>query len=168
MAAPKGNQFWKLRSKHGRDKLFQTPQLLQEAAEEYFQWCDDNPLYETDFRGKDATEVEVPKMRPYTIQGLCRYLNCNTMWFNEFERSIKNVEAEKRTKEHKDFSLILQDIRDVIFNQKYTGAASGFLNANLIIRDLGIADKQQLSNDPDNPFEAGQQIVVFKLPENNR
>ena len=43
MAAPKGNQFWMLRSKHGRDKLFATPEALWEAACEYFQWCDENP-----------------------------------------------------------------------------------------------------------------------------
>ena len=43
MAAPKGNQFWKLHSKHGRDTLFSTPDLMWEAACEYFQWCDDNP-----------------------------------------------------------------------------------------------------------------------------
>lgn len=41
-----GNQFWKRRSKHGRDKLFKTPDVLWEAACEYFQWCDDNPLLE--------------------------------------------------------------------------------------------------------------------------
>ena len=30
MAAPVGNQFWKLRSKHGRDKLFtQVSQVLK-------------------------------------------------------------------------------------------------------------------------------------------
>ena len=43
MAAPKGNKFWMLRSKHGRDKLFATPELLWDAACEYFQWCDENP-----------------------------------------------------------------------------------------------------------------------------
>ena len=32
-----------LRSKHGRDKLFATPELLWDAACEYFQWCDENP-----------------------------------------------------------------------------------------------------------------------------
>ena len=42
-AAPKGNQFWKLRSKHGRDKLFATPDLLWEAACEYFAYCDKHP-----------------------------------------------------------------------------------------------------------------------------
>ena len=43
MGAPKGNQFWKLRSKHGRDKLFTTPELLWQAACEYFEWCENNP-----------------------------------------------------------------------------------------------------------------------------
>ena len=32
MAANLGNQFWKNRSKHGRDKLFATPDLLWQAA----------------------------------------------------------------------------------------------------------------------------------------
>jgi hypothetical protein len=63
MGAPKGNQFWKLRSKHGRDTLFESPEKMWEAACEYFQWCDDNPLLEIDFRGKDATQVTIPKMR---------------------------------------------------------------------------------------------------------
>lgn len=31
MAAPKGNQFWMLRSKHGRDKLFATPEAYRLA-----------------------------------------------------------------------------------------------------------------------------------------
>ena len=54
MGAPTGNEFWKLRSKHGRDKLFQSPELLWDAAEEYFQWSVDNPLIEIDYKGKDA------------------------------------------------------------------------------------------------------------------
>jgi hypothetical protein len=29
MAAPKGNKFWMMRSKHGRDKLFASPQLIK-------------------------------------------------------------------------------------------------------------------------------------------
>ena len=48
MAAPKGNQFWKLRSKHGRDKLFATPDLLWQAACEYFEWCDKHPWYKSE------------------------------------------------------------------------------------------------------------------------
>ena len=56
MAAPKGNQFWMLRSKHGRDKLFATPEALWEAACEYFQWCDENPCL------LDAKKVKEQKL----------------------------------------------------------------------------------------------------------
>ena len=44
MAATKGNQFWKARVKHGRDKTFKTPELMLEAAFDYFNWVEDNPL----------------------------------------------------------------------------------------------------------------------------
>lgn len=133
MAAPEGNQFWKLRSKHGRDKLFETPELLWEAATEYFEWCEKNPLMEVDFRGKDANEVEIPKMRAFTIQGLCLYLGCNSKYFNDF-----------REAKHDGFSDVLTRIMETIYTQKFTGAAAGFLNPNIIARDLGLSDKKEL------------------------
>lgn len=134
MAAPKGNEFWKLRSKHGREKIFKSPELLWEAACEYFQWCEDNPLIEIDFKGKDATKVEIPRMRPFTMQGLCQYLGVNTGYFRDFKKGL--------TAEDKDFSLIVTRIEETIYNQKFTGAAAGFLNPNIIARDLGLSDKQ--------------------------
>lgn len=138
MAAPSGNQFWKLRSKHGRDKLFETADLLWEAACEYFEWCENNPLMEVDFRGKDANEVEIPKMRAFTWQGLCLYLDCNTQYFSQF----KETEAGKQ----KDFSLVITRIEQTIYNQKFSGAAAGFLNPNIIARDLGLTDKKELDH----------------------
>jgi hypothetical protein len=152
MAAPLGNQFWKLRSKHGRDKLFSTPQDMWEAACEYFQWCEDNPLMEAQ-QGRGAKPVknsegelvlapdiiELPKMRAFTLQGLCRYLDCNTVYFNEFAIGLKGKEDEMS----KDFSKILTRIRETIYEQKFTGAAAGFLNPNIIARDLGLAEKNE-------------------------
>lgn len=132
MGAPEGNQFWKLRSKHGRDKLFETPELLWEAACEYFEWCDENPLMEVDFKGKDADRVELPRMRAYTIHGLTRYLDCNSKYFNDFKAA-----------NHEGFSDILTRIMEIIYDQKFTGAAAGFLNPNIIARDLGLADKKE-------------------------
>jgi hypothetical protein len=134
-AAPKENQFWKLRSKHGRDKLFETPELLWEAACEYFEWCDENPLMEVDFKGKDADRVEIPKMRPFTLQGLCLYLDCNTAYLRTFKSQSKG--------KHEDFNAVITKIEEVIYNQKFTGAAAGFLNPNIIARDLGLADKKE-------------------------
>ena len=37
MAAPKGNRFWEVRSKHGRDKILKTPEIMWEAAKQYFE-----------------------------------------------------------------------------------------------------------------------------------
>ena len=139
MGAPTGNQFWKLRSKHGRDKLFESPELLWEAATEYFEWCEENPLIEVDFRGKDADRVELPKMRAFTLQGLCLYLDCNTAYL----RNFKNQERA----DGKDFSSIITRIEETVYDQKFSGAASGFFNANIIARDLGLADKSEFKHD---------------------
>lgn len=147
MSAPVGNRFWELRSKHGRDKLFESAELMWEAACEYFAWCEENPLIEVDFRGKDADMVSIPKMRPFTLHGLCSYLQCNTQYFKTFKAQ------ERLNKE--DFSTIITRIEETVYNQKFTGAASGFLNANLISRDLGLADKKDLeiANKEGNPFK---------------
>lgn len=148
MGAPEGNQFWKLRSKHGRDRLFETPDLLWEAACEYFQWCEDNPFHKSEAKtvniGDYQSQVEIvklPHMRPFTIQGLCLYLGCNTQYFNQFEKSVEGKTDELS----KGFSLILTHVREIIYNQKFSGAASGFFNANIISRDLGLADKKEVN-----------------------
>ncbi|OJV40845.1 MAG: hypothetical protein BGO29_14855 [Bacteroidales bacterium 36-12] len=168
MAAPKGNQFWKLRSKHGRDKLFNSPGLLWRVACEYFQWCDDNPFYEVEqvkstvkpYKDKDTGEVifpnqfvELPKMRPYTLQGLCLYIGCNVKYFNDFDKQLENKEDEAS----KDFSEIVTRIRETIYNQKFSGAASGFLNPNIIARDLGLSDRQELTG------KDGGEIVLKQI-----
>ena len=135
MAAPAGNQFWKLRSKHGRDKLFETPELLWGAACEYFEWCEQNPLYETKafaFQGQIDT-IELPVMRAMTLSQLCIYLGCNEAYFRQFKSTAE-----------KDFSTVINEIEQTIYNQKFQGAAGNLLNANIISRELGLVDKQDI------------------------
>lgn len=131
MGAPKGNQFWKLRSKHGRDKLFATPQLMWEAACEYFEWCEKNPI--KDPRSFGQRKVQ----RPYTLQGLCFYLGCNTAYFRTFKAQL--AEGEK------DFNTIIQDIEETIYRQKFENAAIGVYKENIIARDLGLTDKSDIT-----------------------
>ena len=175
MAAPKGNNFWELRSKHGRDKLFATPDLMWDAACDYFIWCRANPLMEAQVvKGKTIEEdevhgevvktvknyelVEVPRLRAFTIQGLCHYLDCNVGYFNDFETGLKtqienikskvtggiiSVKDKENLKQLKDFSVIVTRIRETIYRQKFEGASAGFLKENIIARDLGLTDKKQ-------------------------
>lgn len=139
MGAPTGNRFWEARAKHGRDILFESPAKLWEAACEYFEWCEDNPLIEIDYKGKDAERVQIPKMRVFTIEGLCLFLDCNTAYF----RNFKSVDPEKE----KDFNAVHSKIMEVIRNQKFTGAAAGFLNPMIIARDLGLKDHSEVKNE---------------------
>lgn len=163
MAAPEGNQFWKLRSKHGRNRIFATPKLLWEAATEYFEWCDNHPEYIVEqkkgnqsikltVKGNNNIDslaeqlsslISIPTKRPYTIQGLCLYCDCGTQFFHQFEDSLKDKEDEIS----KDFSLICSRIREIIYNQKFTGAVVGYFNHAIIARDLGLVDKKDLTSD---------------------
>lgn len=131
MAAPAGNQFWRFRTKHGRDRIIQDADKLWEDACEYFQWCIDNPLIEVDFRGKDCERVEIPHMRVFQKSGLC--LATGVVKWETFEQ-LKEVS--------KDFLDVVTRIEDTIRNQKFEGASADMLNARIIAQDLGLNTQQ--------------------------
>lgn len=129
-----GNKFWELRSRHGRNKLFETPELMWEAACEYFQWCIDNPWekVETTVKPNGIDVKTIPIERPFTMQGLCLYLDCNTLYFRDFKKNLKETS--------KDFSQIITRIEEIIYKQKFEGAAVGVFNSSIIARDLGLKE----------------------------
>jgi len=138
--APIGNQFWKLRSKHGRDKLFATPELMLEAAYEYFQWCDNNPWIKNDVvkGGEQAgMKLAIETERPYTLTGLCLYLGCSSSYFRVFKSELEE--------DPQDFLTVITRIEEVIETQQFEGAAVGAFNANIIARKLGLSDKKEHS-----------------------
>lgn len=158
MAAPKGNQFWKLRSKHGRDRLFTEPTLLQEAASEYFEWCEANPWVKNEAikSGDEAGRIiAIPTARPFTLSGLCIYLGVNTQYFGDFKDGLKPTESET----DKDFSLVITHVEEVIRTQKYEGAAVGAFNANIIARDLGLTDKKELGGEMNVRHITGMEVL---------
>ncbi|MGE7777367.1 DNA-packaging protein [Chitinophaga sp. NPDC101104] len=147
MPAPKKNNFWTLRSKHGRDKLFASPELLWTEACAYFQWCIDNPLIKVDWVGGMAKKVKRPIDRPFTLEGLCLYLGVNKGYFRDFKKGAGAGE---------DFSTVVTRIEETIFHQKFSGAAAGIYNANIICRDLGLVDKKDLSGGLEVKFDYGK------------
>lgn len=135
MAPPIGNQFWKARSKHGRDRLFASADLLWDACCEYFQWVEDNPLLEMKPFAYQGVVIQEPvaKMRAMTINGLCLFLDIDeTTW-----RAWREVD---------DFSTVVSKAEKIIYEQKFTGAAADLLNPNIIARDLGLADKKDIGS----------------------
>jgi hypothetical protein len=141
MAAPIGNQFWKLRSKHGRNKLFETPQLLLEAAYEYFEWCHEHPWVKTETNiGINKNYVKsIPTERPFTLSGLCLYCHASSTYWKEFRSNCKETS--------KDFLPVIETIEEIIYTQKFEGAAIGVFNANLIARELGLKEQTEHSGE---------------------
>lgn len=160
MGAPKGNQFWKQRSKHGRDKIFSSPEILWQEACKYFEWVDANPLIESQLVNKPYTYTDVngatqtapytlaniPKMRPYTWSGLELFLG------------VSRLKHYKNNEKYKDFLPVIEQIDNVLYTQKFEGAAAGFLKENIIARDLGLTDKQDITSDGK---EIKQNVIEF-------
>ncbi|MFA0813577.1 DNA-packaging protein [Microbulbifer epialgicus] len=129
MPAPEGNQFWKARTKHGRDKLFANSECLWEACCEYFEWVEENPLFESklfSYQGA-ISEGVIPKMRAMTISGLCLFLDIDRSTWTAW-------------KTDEGFSTIISRVEEVIYSQKFAGAAADLLNPNIIARELGLKD----------------------------
>jgi hypothetical protein len=138
MAAPKNNQFWKLRSKHGRDKIFSSPEVFLKEAYSYFEQCNKNPWYKNEVvkGGPNAGKIlKVPTQRPYTIKALCIYLNITEQTFLNYEKD----------ENYQDFFEVFTHVREIIENNQLEGATVGAYNANIIGRLLGLADKQDIN-----------------------
>ncbi|TIW62985.1 MAG: DNA-packaging protein [Mesorhizobium sp.] len=142
MPAPVGNRFWEQRSTHGRAPIFATPDELFAACCEYFQWVEDNPLYEAKpfaYQGA-VTITEVAKMRAMTIGGLCIFLDIARRTWDGYS-------------EREDFVPITMRVEEIIRAQKFAGAAADLLNPNIIARDLGLSDKQDVAHTGNITFE---------------
>lgn len=135
MAFKKGNKFWEARSTHGRNPKFKTKDDLWDAAVEYFNWVTENPLMESklvSFQGASVVE-ELPLMRAMTIEGLCNFLDMSEDTFANYGKKD-------------DFLGVVTKIRSIIRQQKFEGASAGLLNSNIIARDLGLKDNQDLTS----------------------
>lgn len=136
MAAPKGNSYWRLRQAHGRKHKIKTPTQLMNGALDYLQYLEDNPFQEAKAfsASGDVVYGEVPKMRAPTLEGLWVHLwITKTTWYN--------------LKERKGFMEVCEYIEQMFYDWKFQGAASGFLNAAIIARDLGLKDQKDITTD---------------------
>jgi hypothetical protein len=127
-----GNMLWELRSRAGPRPKFEDPLVLWNAAVGYFNWAIDNPIIEQRIFLviSEIKEGELRKIRAFTFTGLCQHIGiCTNSW-----QTYKKKEL---------FKDVCQEISDIIYEQKFTGAAAGVLNANFIARDLNLVDRRE-------------------------
>lgn len=132
----------------GRPKTY-SPNMLWSLACEYFERVKNNPIKKQDFikGGESAGQiVELDQMRPFTWQGFSDYL-CE----QGFNARIYDYKLN-RDNRYQDFSEVIDAIDSVIYSQKFEGAAAGVFNANIISRDLGLADRSQVTVTEEQPL----------------
>lgn len=151
MAAPKGNQFWKLAPKQGRSPIWEDPEVLRKACEEYFESVVNHDLKEGkafSYEGK-VIYGELNKMRIMSIQGLCVFLGIvRQTWINYCQKD--------------EFLEVTAYVSGVMYDYKLAGAAAGLLNPNIIARDLGLKDKTDITSD-DHSIVLGDTERIAKL-----
>ncbi len=155
MAAPQGNEFWKARSSHGRAPIFSNPDDLWLACAEYFDWVEANPLWEdklVTFQGS-ASHEPVAKMRAMTLDGLCIFLDISRRTWDDY-----------RARE--DFLPVTSRVDQIIRTQKFQGAAADLLNPNIIARDLGLAEKSEVSGNDGGPLSVVTRIELVAADGN--
>jgi hypothetical protein len=127
----------------GRPAIYSTPEELFHCCIEYFQWADENPMYEQKSSlnkfGKWETH-NIPKVRPYTQAAMCYYLGIHVDTWHDLRK-------------REGFREIVMEIDNVVREQKFAGAAAGFFNPVIIARDLGLVDKQEVTGANGGPVE---------------
>lgn len=135
MPASKNNQWWKLRAKHGRDKIFENPEMLWQSCVEYFEATDKRKWNKIEYKGNPLRKVSIPTDTPYTLSGLYIFLDIGQSTWSDY----------KNKEDYKDFSVVIKKVEDIIYTQKFEGATVGAFNPNIIARDLGLIEKKEVS-----------------------
>jgi len=152
---PKEAKFWEARSSFGRKPVFKTPQQLFKACMEYIEWVHDNPFYEYKVCGTHLGEPVIdyiPKKRPLTLGSLMIFLDISLMTWGEYRKN-----------KGEGFSYVTEVIDEMIRQQKFTGAAAGFFNTQIIARDLGLVDRQDVTSGGEKL--QNQSVVVLPSKE---
>lgn len=124
-------------SKRGPKPVFATPEELRDTAIEYFKWADRNGMEEEKLfhHQGSLTRGRTTKLRAYTVAGLCLFLDISRKTWGHYH-----------TDRGDEFREVCEWIEEVIRDQKFTGAACNLLNPTIIARDLGLAEKSEVTN----------------------
>ena len=132
-------ELWEIARGPGQPPKFNTPQEMWELAVKYFEWCGEKVILEDkvfSFQGEQTHDFITHK-RPMTQKGLCVHLGIGVSTWHNY-------------KNNDEFLEVTDAIEDIMFENKFSGAAVGMFNANIIARDLGLTDKQEITMDNAN------------------
>ncbi len=153
--------YWKVRPPNLKKwPLFKTSEELWQAAVEYFDWCDENPIpvQKSSFYQGSPSHWYEDAPRPYTLKGLCTFLGINHSRFRHWRRN------EEWAHLHPAIAIIDQ----IIYTQKFEGAAVNIFNAMIVTRDLGLKEGLDHSSSDGSMSPTLTEVQISKLSKSAR
>lgn len=134
-----------------RSKVFEKPDELYEYFELYKQDIVDNPIIFNAWTNKKGVAHVEKRHRPMTWAGFEAFLYKKGLLVNlDQYRTAKGSYAS--------FSSIIRVIGKEMFDNKFSGAAVGIYQQNIIARELGLAEKAEVQNFQRPILEGGKEL----------
>lgn len=148
--SPAAVALWRFRRAHNdnRGKRFSNAEEMIRACEDYFLWVAENPLTETKtvlFQG-EPVELKTPKVRMMSNQALCLHLSITP-------------DTWKKYREMDGYKDIIRHVDSIIYTQKIECAAADLLNSNIIVRDLGLKDRTDVTTGGEKITQVTRKIM---------
>lgn len=150
-----GNQLWQRVQFPGMEKTYPNPSVLWEGCLEYFQWAQDNPLFEQKafhHRGK-VTKTNLNKMRIKTVGSLCLYLGISrTTW--------------KKYRDTPEYNQTCLAAEEYIREDKIAGATAELLNPGFVSLLMKLNKPDEDEDEPesfDTHFEVRESKTEVKV-----
>ena len=128
-----------------------TPKQLAEEFVKYTQWCETNPLearVRVDY-AKGYSDTTDYRPRRVSIEGFLVFIGGTWDWWSHLDESKRGAE----------FFKVKASIKEYCETYQKEMASAGLLNANIISRLLGLADKKETK------IEGEQLTIVVKSEE---
>ena len=118
-----------------KHKYIETPEKLWELFEAYVLNEKQNPMYKTDYVGKDGRSELTALETPITFEGFECYLEDKGI-INDLGNYSSNLNNK-----YSEYLPIITRIKRNCFVHNFKGASVGLFNANIIAKKLGLSEK---------------------------
>lgn len=133
--------------------IYMTADNLCHAIGEYFEWCVNYPLLEdkTSVSQGEIIRYETEKMRAFSMGAMCNHLGISEAKLKSFKQLGD------------DWERVIDMAESIVRSQKFEGAAAGLLNANIIARDIGLADKADVALSGGTGADGARAPITFEI-----
>jgi hypothetical protein len=120
-----------------KKKYIENPETLWQLFCDYVENERSNPMFKTEYVGKEGEKVQTPLQVPITFEGFECWLADKDI-IQDLGHYAANTDNS-----YEPYRTIITRIRKNCFTQNFKGAAVGLFNANLIAKKLGLVEKTE-------------------------